>query len=372
MLSHEIMRAPLKSVPLNASLRENINLVHLSAGPGGIELLLPVIVRNMPDRSFSAFVVRTDYRANGVYKDTPIQVKYGSNRNFAAYLKLLRYTLKNRRAIFHVFNIGPVFLLLLKLGGAKRIIYSIHGTIYWRTKIQKWIYRFIWQLALSQKTVLVANSQHSRNEFVRQIDPNAKIRVLYNPIDLARFCPEGVDFRNDEILVIYSGRLENGKNLQKWIEVAAHVHAAIPKTRFEIYGQGSLSGMLRQQIKDLNAEHYISIKGFRSDIENSYRRADAFLFLSEYESFGNVVVESILCGTPVITSPIPVMKEVFQDFPEFVLNENEDYKQQVVHKLNQLDELKRRAQCAQKTFANRFSSEHHIESLQNIYRGCEK
>ena len=351
---------------------EHIHLVHLSAGAGGIELLLPVIVENMPDRTFSAFVIRRDHIEGGVYKNVRIPIEYGSNRNIAAYFKILLYTIKNRRAIFHVFNIGPVFLFLMRLGGAKNIIYSIHGTIYWNNRIERWIYRLLWQIALRRKITLVANSVHSKNEFLRKIDSRAIIRVLYNPIDLSRFSINGSIFKNEQIVIIYCGRLEKGKNLQKWIEIASYVHSFIPNTRFEIYGDGSLRSILRRQIAALNADDFIIMKGFRNDIESAYRKADAFLFLSEYESFGNVVVESILCGTPVIASPIPVMKEIFHDYPQFVLNEKEDFKAQVLNKLQRLDELRKVTACAREKFANRFSASQHIESLQNIYSGCEE
>ncbi len=371
MLSHQIARTPLKKIQLNCRKRSTVNLVHLSSGPGGIELLLPVIVKNIQDRSFAAFVIRTNHDANGVYEGVHIPVKYGSNRNAVAYLKVLWHTLRNREAVFHVFNIGPVFLLLMKLGGARKIIYSIHGTIYWRTRIQKLIYGFLWPIALSHRTILLANSEHSRNEFLRQIDCRAHVRLLYNPIDSSRFCPDGPGLNKREILVIYSGRLEKGKNLQKWIEIASYVHAAMPSTRFEIYGQGSLAEMLQRQIASQHAEDYIALKGFRKDIEKIYRMADVFMFLSEYESFGNVVVESILCCTPVIVSPIPVMKEIFQDHPQFVLNEKEDFKEQVLSKLRQLGELKKLTGCAREKFVKRFSVNQHIESLRNIYDGFE-
>ena len=350
---------------------ENIQLVHLSSGPGGLELLLPVVIKNIPDRSFSAFVIRTRCIKHGLYEDVPVSIKYGSNRNIAAYSKILLYAIKNRRSIFHVFNIGPVFLTFMRLGGASKIIYSIHGTIYWKNKFEKWILRFLWQIALLGKTTLVANSQYSRNEFLNKINSRVNIRVLYNPFDLNRFSPGNTYRSNREILVIYSGRLEKGKNLPLWIETATYLHEKMPGTRFEIYGEGSLKSLLQQQIRELKAGDYIELKGFRKDIENIYRKSDAFLFLSEYESFGNVVIESVLCGTPVITSPIPVMKEIFHDYPQFVLNEGEDWKEQVLIKLHQLEQLKKLTTCARESFIKRFSVEGHIKSLRNIYSECE-
>lgn len=353
-------------------MNDKISLVHLSSGPGGIEVLFPVIIKNMPERSFTAFVIRKEHNETSVYENTSIAIKYGSNWNPVAYFKIFLYAIKHRKNIFHAFNIGPVFLMLLKLGGARQIIYSIHGTIYWNNNFTKRFFRFFWQMALKRKAILLANSEHSRNEFLNKINSQVDIRVLYNPMDTQRFSPLKTSERNEDTLVIYSGRLDKGKNLPKWIEIAAYLHTEMPNTRFELYGEGSLKSELQQQIASLNADNFIHLKGFRKDIENVYRKADLFLFLSEYESFGNVVAESILCGTPVIASPIPSMKEIFRDYPQFILNENEDINKQVLMKLKQLDELKKLTMCARDNFVSRFSKEKHIHSLQHIYSVCEK
>jgi glycosyltransferase involved in cell wall biosynthesis len=41
-----------------------------------------------------------------------------------------------------------------------------------------------------------------------------------------------------------------------------------------------------------------------------YRRADLLLQTSEREGFGLPVVESLACGTPVLASDLPVLREV--------------------------------------------------------------
>jgi glycosyltransferase involved in cell wall biosynthesis len=227
-------------------------------------------------------------------------------------------------------------------------------------------------MALSEKVTITANSEYSRNQFFEKINPRVNIRVLYNPIDFYRFSPLADNEEKDEIFIIYTGRLEPGKNLQKWVEIASYIHADMPNTRFEIYGEGSLRAILQKQITIMKAGSYIQLYGHRRDIENAYRKADIFLFLSEYESFGNVVVECILSGTPVIALPIPVMKEIFRDYPQFVLSDSDNLKEQVLFKLLQLCELKKLARCARESFLKRFSVEQHIRSLQGIYYECEK
>lgn len=348
-----------------------IHFVHLSAGPGGIEVLLPVQAEKLPNYEFKAFVIRAKPEGTNVYDNSGIEVRYGHKQNLVAVFKLYFYVVKNQKEIFHVFNIGPLFLLIMKMGGARKIIYSIHGTIYWKSTFKKRLLIFLWKMALSDKFTFTANSEYSKSVFLNKVNSKQHIQVIYNPIDGKRFAPVENPKISEEILVIYSGRLSNGKNLSLWVEIAVNVHLKIPNTRFEIYGQGPLEYTLRSKIKELNAEGYIFLMGFHKDIDTVYRKSDLLLFLSEYESFGNVVIECIYCGTPVLVSPLPVMKEIFYEFPQFVLDEKDNWDDQVYNRLLHLDELKKNALKARPNFLNRFDFDQNLNKLANIYNEFE-
>lgn len=345
--------------------------MHYDTGPGGIEVLLPLIAQNLYDYRISAFVLRAKTNGINVYDKSGIEVTHGSNRNLTAYIKTFFYVYRNKNDIFHVYNIGPIFLLILCLAGAKRIIYSVHGTIYWKSNFKRKILLFFWRRALKEEIFILANSQHSKSEFLRKIDSQITVRVVYNPIDERRFIPSITNERKNEILIIYSGRLAIGKNLHEWIEIAVTLHKRIPQTRFELYGEGALKDSLLKQINKAGAETFIQIKPFRHDIETVYQKSDLLMFLSEYESFGNVVVESILCGTPVITLPIPSMLEIFNEYPDFLLKENSSLSEQVFFKVKNLCELKRQTTCIRENFVDRFSIEKHINSLEEVYSATE-
>jgi glycosyltransferase involved in cell wall biosynthesis len=344
-----------------------IHFVHYDTGPGGMEVLLPLIIKNLRNYQISVFALRSKLNGINVYDNTGIKVVHGSNNNFVAFFKTFIYAYRNKNDIFHVYNIGPVFLLILRLAGVKRIIYSLHGTVYWKSNYKKKLLLFFWQRALNYRIVFLANSQHSKNEFLKKIKSGINIQVVYNPIDEKRFVPPEFKYDRNGILVVYSGRLENGKNLTKWIEIAACLHKKNPQTRFELYGEGSLKDSLLKQIVESGAKEYIQLKGFRKDIEKVYQESDLLLFLSEYESFGNVAVESILCGTPLITLPIASMLEIFNEYPEFLLKDDGDLCEQLFLKVKCLNEMKKMATRARNNFLSRFTLAQHINSLEEVY-----
>lgn len=349
-----------------------VHFVNMSSTPGGIEVLFPVIIKSMPDYDFKALVIRKKIENKPyIYEALNIPVQFGGNNNLIALLKVFTYVFKNRKDIFHVFNTGPYFLLAIKTASAGKVLYSIHGTIYWRNKKQRILRKLFWKLALSKKFKITSNTIYSKSIFKRNISKKYPVQVIYNPIDINRFSPGNIEKKDNLFKIIYVGRLCRGKNLEKWINVAYRLHNLLPNTYFEIYGIGPLSELLKNHIHKLNASDYIFLKGFRNDIENVYREADLMLFLSEYESFGNVVVECILCGTPALASDIPAIREIFKDFPEFILKTGDKIEDEIYNFLLNIEYFRERALSARESFLKRFSIKNHIEKLQVLYGSFE-
>jgi glycosyltransferase involved in cell wall biosynthesis len=279
--------------------------------------------------------------------------------------------------VFHLFNAGPFVLLILRLASVRKIIYHIHGTIYWQTRSEKITRKISWYLALcrgskSHKLRFLANSESSKEKFLEQISPTAHIEVLYNPFDVNRFAPvEKKTTPGQDKRIFYVGRLVKGKNLFLWLEAAEYILKYFPQTMFRIVGDGNLKEELLKRIKEKKLENHIEITGYIENIETVYQANDLLLFLSEYESFGNVVVESVLTQTPVIASAIPAMKEIFKDYPEFLVELNEHIFESIIDRLNHYDSLVESVTRARQDFLRRFNLENHLGRVKALYNENE-
>lgn len=332
---------------------------------------MPEIISGFPGKEFVCFVIRPDaVDAPSVYDGLKQKVLHGSASNIVAAWKLFGFAGQKNKAVFHVWGIGPFFLFVLRLAGVRKLVYSIHGTVYWNNYRQKVLRKIFWWLAINRKEYkFTSNSEFSREVFLNKIDLKANIEVLYNPISLKKFNSSGREISKPDIIekIIYAGRLDSGKGLLKWIKYAVDIHKIYQGIKFEIYGEGKLKRLLLETILKYGAEDYIVLKGYIKDIREAYRNADLLLFVSEYESFGNVVVESILCGTPVLTSDIPSMKEIFRNYPGFLVPAGADQEQEVIDKLKDYPALKKLCFEAAEEFRQRFSSDLHISLLEKIY-----
>ena len=347
-----------------------IHLVHFSSSPGGIEILIQDVIRAFPAGTFKVFIIRPPGpEDHNVYFNTDVEINYGKDINLFAICKLWQYAWKNRKDTFHVFNIGPFFLLVLRLTGIRNLIYSVRGTIYWNSNLQKIIRRSFWRIATSGRYRILANSEYSKSVFLKSIKKiKPEVEVLYNPIASSKYAVNRNRVKTNAIIkVIYAGRLITGKNLFRWLDVAQFLHKNIPDINFELYGDGPLKEELEKYAHVIGISGKVKFRGFTSDMASKYQEGDLLIFISEYESFGNVVVESILSGTPVIASDIPSMREIFMNFPQALVPLDENLERNILGKVQQLEILNALIPEMIPEFNIRFSAKNHIEKLRSIY-----
>lgn len=350
-------------------MERRICLVHYSSSPGGIEVLMPEIISMFPGAGFHVFLIRPPERGKiNVYDSSPADVTFGSLNNFRAAYMLWCFGRRNRESLFHGFNIGPFFLFVLRLAGIRNIVYSVRGTQHYSNWFQKLSRKAVWSMAISRRSIFIANSVYSRDVFVRYLPSvRSQIRVIYNPVFSGRVRVSSPREVAEGLNIIYVGRLTEGKNLFRWLDIAAEIHGVRDDVRFHLFGDGPLKERLMEYSRAAAMDDCLFFRGYVRDLSEIYSRADLMLFLSEYESFGNVVVESILYGTPVLVSDIPSMREIFGNFPEFILPAGDQVLKVILEKIDDLEELQRVTREAAREFITRFSMDQHISGLQEVY-----
>jgi len=300
-------------------------------------------------------------------------IHWGHSNNLLLYFRFLLYAINHRHHIFHIYNAGPIILLLLKIACPRKIIYHISGTIYWKDHhhLKRLLLKFIWYISLSDKILLLSNSNYSKKKFLEQISAKYEITVLYNGIDTSRFKARR-EKKENRFRVVYVGRLVRGKNLFLWIDIAKKLIEYYPHTEFKIAGEGPLGKELEEYVKTQALDTLVRFEGYIEDIENFYHNSDLMLFLSEYESFGNVAVESVLSGTPVIVSDIPSMKEIFANYPQFLVSLDNSISNTIIDKIKNLKDLRRLTLKMRQEFIKKYDINYHISKIREFYLVTDK
>ena len=120
-----------------------------------------------------------------------------------------------------------------------------------------------------------------------------------------------------EKFLLFVGNLEPRKNVNFIIDAYLNLPDDL-KGKYSLIlggGTGWGSDATRQRVAELKNTTNIRHIGYidDEDLSTVYSKADIFLFASLYEGFGMPILESIASGTPVISSSIPVFKEILDD-----------------------------------------------------------
>ena len=126
-------------------------------------------------------------------------------------------------------------------------------------------------------------------------------QIIYNPIfstSTGELIAEDRPFT-----FINIARLEPQKNQALLLKAFAKIPDK--NCRLFILGIGFLEDMLKKLADELNITDRVIFKGFQKDINSYLLQSDCFVFSSDYEGLGNVIIEALQVGLPVISTDCP-------------------------------------------------------------------
>lgn len=105
-------------------------------------------------------------------------------------------------------------------------------------------------------------------------------------------------------VIVAAGRLQPEKDYPTLIEAFALVKREIDAELW-ILGEGPERARIERRIQALGLGDSVRLLGFQDAPQAFMRRATVFALTSLYEGFGNVIVESLAVGTPVVATDCP-------------------------------------------------------------------
>jgi glycosyltransferase involved in cell wall biosynthesis len=120
-------------------------------------------------------------------------------------------------------------------------------------------------------------------------------------------------------LLLHVGTTATRKRLDVLLDATARLAASDPGLRLVRVG-GPLTEALRRQAHALGiTDRIVELPHVSREVLAAvYRRADLVLMPSEREGFGLPLAEALACGTPVVASDIPALREVGGDAVRYV------------------------------------------------------
>lgn len=162
-----------------------------------------------------------------------------------------------------------------------------------------WVYR---------DTPFEAISESTADDLVARGIARDHVRVIYPGASCEYYTPDPAQ-RSPTPVFAYLGRLKKYKGVDLVIRAFARIDD--PRAVLEIAGEGDFRGALEQLVASLDLAARVRFLGYVSESEKLalLRRAWATAFASPKEGWGLTNIEASACGTPVVASNSPGIRE---------------------------------------------------------------
>lgn len=219
------------------------------------------------------------------------------------------------------------------------IINTIHDMGAWdaaeaMTGLQKFYFRVCGRVAAKSAEQMLTVSEFSKKRIHDILGyPLEKIHVAYSAVyermlngPMKDFSEIRAKYSLPEKYILTLSTIEPRKNMRLLLEAYSVIADQVD---YELVLVGRKGWMTEELVAKYSNRDRIHITGFvdDEDISSIYKNAICFVFPSLYEGFGIPPIESLVVGTPVISSDAASLPEVLMD-------------QAVYFKSNDMDELR--------------------------------
>ena len=186
--------------------------------------------------------------------------------------------------------------------------------------------------------------------------PAGKIVYIPQGVDLQRFRPVDLRAKREHRsaigrsdggpIVLFVGTILKRKGVDLLLDAWAAVHEHFPQAKLVLVGmaeydathenQGELNEYaeaMRRQAATHGAS--VTFAGLQEDVVKWYQAADLFVLPSRKEGFGNVIIEAMACGLPVIVTPMDgVANETVENGRNgYIVEDAGELSQRIIHLL---------------------------------------
>ena len=325
-------------------MKKRILIITESLSGGGLERVVIEQSKGFIKNSYEVHIIILENMIEyNLPKEINIHIVNKENKKVISQIRPYYYAYKIKKILK---NFGQFDLTLSHLGSLRAVkildivdfdnLYSfIHNIQSKRRfhrhngkKIKTWFKKLNIQNSYKNKNIIcVSKGVEDDTINVMNIKPKT-IQTIYNPFDfdeIRRLSNEINQQIPKEDYIIHVGRFEM-KYKRHDILLKAYKEADIDE-KLVLLGQGRDEGKIKELINRLELNNKVILAGFHSNPYPWISNAKLFVFSSDHEGFGNVLVEALILKTPVVsTNYVSAASEIMVEELSDFLVDVQDYK----------------------------------------------
>lgn len=231
--------------------------------------------------------------------------------NFKMFFQLIKLLKSKKVDIIHSHKFGSNFwaVIIGKLLKIK-VVCHIHGQNYQNSIIDRLANKFI---AYSADAIIsVSLMEEKLFKDYTNINPD-KVYTVYNGLEVEKFKFNNLRYKSKDKVVGIVAALREEKRVDLLIHAAKEVLKVRPNTTFIIVGDGPKKAELQQLAFNLGISKNIVFTGFCDNAVEYIRKFDLGVLCSIREGLPLVLLEYLLCKTPIIATDVGGVSEIIRD-----------------------------------------------------------
>lgn len=296
--------------------QNTINMLINSLGGGGTERVCVRLANEFILKGYGVNIFVYNYSSENYLQELHREVNVcylgikSLKRNFIKLLKIKKHMQGNKLLVFNPQAAITIELFkLIKLWNIE-VVLRVNNTLSvaagMKGKFHKYIIESFMKVLFRRiKKIICQSSGMYRDIKANYLVKESNLVIIGNPIS-RHIAPNDqfIEARNEKY-ILYVGRLAPQKSIHYSIKSFAMVSEKFPGLKLLIIGEGECKGALIKQAQELGLEEKVEFLGHQPDTISYYKNAELTILSSLYEGFPNVLLESIICGTPVVSFDCP-------------------------------------------------------------------
>ena len=256
--------------------------------------------------------------------DRPIR----PHKDWRAYCHLYRLFQDCQFQIVHTHSSKPGILgrVAARRAGVPHIVHHVRAFAFheYSPVLKRYVYSRLerWAGTYCDRVLFVNNEERELSIRKGWLRPE-KCQTIYNGVDLSLLDPlrgaaarlrlrESWNLRDDEVAILYVGRLEYPKQPLMIADVARALENMRPGAawRLLIAGEGREEAAVLRRVKELKLDHRVQFLGWQNDLHEALHAADVVLLTSLAEGLPRALIEAQGAGLPIVASAAKGNREV--------------------------------------------------------------
>jgi glycosyltransferase involved in cell wall biosynthesis len=241
-----------------------------------------------------------------------------ANLSFARQILRLRHKFSDENVILH--GHLPRAELLIRISFPfRRFFVTRHNSEHFFPLAPKLVSQFLSRFVTYRTHSIIAISEAVKEFLIKNKEnsKNSNCKVIYYGYkpqysEMKQFLPNihATKSESHTLSLITVGRLEQQKNTQMLIKLLRLMVDKGVNSTLKILGEGRERTLLEKLVDNLGLRERVTFLGRHPDVLIKLRSADIFVFASNYEGFGLVLLEAMDSGIPIIAPNHSCIPEV--------------------------------------------------------------